>query len=465
MTSLPDKIIPFQQPATGNLPVYSEETETALIGAVLVNPSVFDRCNDITTGTQAFFLLNNALIWKAMTTLVTERTAIDLATVTDKLRSTGDLDKIGGPATLTTLIRNVPTSVHAEVYAKVVQKAYVRRGLQEAGQVLTGLAGDGTQPIEALAEHLDKIRAIYEQITDTAPERAGESALIAYLAEVEAARANPGAYQGITTGFPVLSNIIPGWMPSKLITIGGLTHLGKTSSMIAFTLAAALDGVSVDYYNVADGNKRDVIARMIAHLCGVAPIKQLRGTMNESEYIRFLTGVDKFQSLPIYIEDTYGMTPLQIANQSLMGKREHDTRLVVIDYFQRLQLANPPKTRVQELGKISSLLAKMAKSLDLPVMIGAQVGHHIAERQNKRPYNSDIKDCKQLAEDSDVVLFVHREGHFVTGHNPHEVEFIIAKNKISGQVGTAYAFLDTETGSILPAERIDPDRPVNDIPM
>jgi replicative DNA helicase len=451
------KIIPLY-PASQGIP-YSHEAEESVIGSVLLNPSVFDRCQDLIGGHDTFFSLSHSYIWEAMETAAANGQPVgDMIILCDLLKKQGHLNDIGGPAFLTQLVRNTPTATHAEVYAGMVQRTGIRRRLLQQLEDTQQAIYNQAIPTESLDDYLQHMQQTLDGLTTNVPERVGLTDLAEYHGMVSEAMRNPEKAKGITTGFHALDDLIDGHHKSKLTVVGGLPFTGKTATLIAFALHAAMAGTPTAYYNVADGTKQDVIGRMIAHLSslppiqhGVQPIKQATGTMTPAEHTAYMAALSRFSDLPLYVFDQYGMSPRQIALSARTLRDQCDLGVILIDYYQRMGVEGQYPNRLKELEKISSLLVQLAKRLDLPIIVGAQVGHQVAERRDHRPTLSDIKDCKAMAANADVVIFPHREAMFDNEFEfPNRVDFIVAKNKVSGQSGTAMAYIDKAVGAIIP---------------
>jgi replicative DNA helicase len=467
---------PLRSPAVPDVP-YSLEAEEAVIGACLTAPSAFEECRDVLETADAFFGQRHAHIWRAMAYCRDNDQPLDLLMVCDRLKATGTLDDIGGPATLTQMIRNTPSSTHALVYARFIRRLYGRRQLIMLSDSIKALAADEGSTMDALVDEHAKMRRVLDALTDAPLAPVGVTELPAYHALVKEAMQNPKGAQGIPTGFTGLNDSLSGWQKGKLAVVGGYVEMGKTAALIAFALHAVQLGIPTVYFNVADSTSEDIMARMIGRMTGISPHAQMTGKMTPDQLSGWQAAVQRYTTYPLYIHDEVGMTVNKLKAETRSLIRQQGIRLVVIDYYQELDIRPDldPRTgrpatwytnEYAKLSKISQELLDLAKSQAIPVIVGAQVRKDVDRRDDKRPHRHDIADCKRIADRADVVLMVHREGYWDDLCDlPNAVELIVRKNRQRGIHNTVYARFDEDTGSILPgqARRILPSG--EDIPL
>lgn len=413
--------------------------EEALLGSLLYAPRTYHKIagqiND-----DSFYLLKHRWIFNAIVTLITSGTPVDLVTVTDELQRRKQLDDIGGPAYLTRLLRNTPTTSHATFYADMVQNAAVRVSLlHELDKTHAKLLDESTVTEDVIREHAQAVQAIatplFNRHEPTIADLVHES-----LDHAEKARLSP--QYGIRTITSGLTRLLGGWHKQKLNYICACPHHGKTAFMMTNAILAAEDGHKVGFYNVADGNQRSVTNRMIAMMAGIAPLQIETGAFNDDDFAAY------FQSC----EDMAAMTNLHVYSQKMMDVEDLALKLkarkdaegldiVFIDYGQRLRTKTFKSNEVEKLAIISSQLLAVAEAIDAPVVCGLQVNHRAIEaRQDKRPGLGDIKGSGAFVEDADTITLLYREGVYNPAvMAPGITSLIVAKNRLTGDLGTLQA--------------------------
>jgi replicative DNA helicase len=380
---------------------------------------------------------------------------LDILLLSERLTATRQLEEIGGPAFLVQLISNTPTSVHAPVYAHLVRRLHGRRQIIQLAETIRGIAANEASTVTDLVEAHQKLRVVLDRLTAVPSEPVGVVDVPQYHTTIQTAMDDPNSAQGIPTGFPALTQKLSGWQKSRLVEVAGFVHMGKSATLQAFALHAVSQNIPTLYCNVADSTKQDIIARMIAALSGVPSDTQTSGGMAPGQFTAYFEALSKFETFPLYIHDEIGMTTRKLSATIRSLQRRKGIRLVLVDYYQELQIHGRFTGRYEMLDRISQDLLAMAKEYDLPVVVGAQVRKSIENRADKRPQFNDTAECKRLEDRADVLLFVHREHVWDPLHSSSSVEFLIRKNRQVGQGGLGTvdaAFIET-TGAIVPGQR------------
>lgn len=440
------KIIPMPVQKTAIPAPSSEEAERALLGAVLCDPEQFHPTASIVTA-KDFFFIKHEYIWNAIAAVAARFEPIDVVTVGDALHAAhgekGFLD-IGGPAFLTQLLRDAPTAKHAIVYARMIQRVSARRKILKATDELRTAAYDESVDTAALLERFaqmsEEIAApiLSEQIEHIS------FALNEHMDHVEQAYAHK--VNGIPCGLHNLNVMIDGYHRRRVYEVVARTHHGKTAFMLTSALAAAKAGYKVGIFNVADGNRQDVISRLVGMEIGIAPHRIITGKLTQAEYSTYVQAISVLSKCSIYVRSLKGMTPRQLYHEARALQVMNGLDIIFVDYLQRMGDGGAHKTDYARLSYVSQMMTVIAEKLDVPVVAGVQVNRSVQARSDKRPNLSDIKGSGNFEEDADVALLIYREGAENAGvEQPEKTEIKIGKNKVNGQLGVIYTRMNPIT--------------------
>lgn len=411
----------------------SIDSEMALLGAILVNPDVFLGISSFLY-TDDFFLLKHQYIWTAMQNLSNRRMPIDILTVSEEIDAAHQLEAIGGVVYLTQLLNSTPSSVHAEFYAQIIERAAVRRRLMRAADEMKALAKDEQLDLESV---ISKSETGLFSVTERQMKRdfhTMRDAVGAYFDRIDALIQNPGSSYGVPSGFRDLDALLGGFQRQALMIFAGRPGMGKTSFLLSAAVNAARQNQSVAIFTMEMGAE-ELVQRIVAMETGISSEKLRRGELNPAEYNRFVEAAGRISDFPIYIDDTPGLNPIQLRTKTRRLQHEFSLDLVIVDY---LQLMNGgaafQNNRVQEIGYISRSLKELARELNVPVFSAAQLSRAVESRQDKRPQLSDLRESGCLTGDSRV--FLPDEGRFVP------IETLI------GKTGFRVSSLNTETWTL-----------------
>ncbi|MFN8528069.1 MAG: replicative DNA helicase, partial [Anaerolineae bacterium] len=382
---------------------YSQDAEEAVLGAVLINPETYFAIASFLRA-EDFFILRHQYIWEAMARITERNEILDLLTVREELRQQNRLNDIGGPGYLTQLTLNVPTSVHAEVYGHLVERAAVRRRLLSAADEIRGLAMDETLSLDKVTNDAEsKLFEVTERNMrrDMVPMR---EAISDYFDRLEHLMQHPDEPLGLPTGFKDLDTLLGGLQRSDLLIFAGRPGMGKTSFLLSVALNAAKLGGRIMIFTMEMGAEQ-IVQRFVSMETGINTQKLRLGQLSQQEWARFVQASGRLGSLPVFIDDTPAMTPLQIRTKSRRVAHEFGLDLVIIDYLQLMTAgAGYENNRVQEIAYISRNIKEMARELNVPVFSAAQLSRAVESRQDKRPQLSDLRESGCLAGESLVYL-------------------------------------------------------------
>jgi len=408
----------------------SVESEMALLGAVLVNPEAFLAISSFLHADD-FFLLKHQHVWSSMQNLSNRKMPIDVLTVAEGLDAAHHLEAIGGMGYLTQLLNSTPSSVHAEFYGQIVERASVRRRLMRAADEMKALAKDEQIDLETV---ISKSETTLFGVTERQMKRDFQTmrdAVGTYFDRIDALIQNPGSSYGVPSGFRDLDALLGGFQRQALMIFAGRPGMGKTSFLLSAAVNAARQNQSVAIFTMEMGAE-EIVQRMIAMETAISSEKLRRGDLNAAEYNRFVEAAGRISDFPIYIDDTPGLNPIQLRTKTRRLQHEFGLDLVIVDYLQLMNGgAGFQNNRVQEIGYISRSLKELARELDVPVFSAAQLSRAVESRQDKRPQLSDLRESGCLTGDSRVYL-------------PEERRFVPIQELV-GRAGFRVTSLNTET--------------------
>lgn len=430
--------LPFPEetslPATSVIP-HNREAEEAVVGAVLINPEVY---YDLAQFLQAddFYIHRHRWIWEAFTRLHEQRTPLDFLTVTEELERAGQLGEIGGPAYLTALLNQVPTSLHAEAYGRMVEAAAIRRRMLTAANQIATLAYNEQETVENVIEEAEKsIFNVSERRLrhDLLPI---SQVLSDYYDRIDELARRPEEIFGVPTGFVDLDRMLAGLQPSDLLIIAGRPGQGKTGFLLSVAKnAALLHKKRVAIFSLEMSNEQ-VVQRLLAQETGIDSQRMRTGKLSEDEWPLLTHAIEVLGDTHIYLDDTPAITPLQLRTKCRRLHMEFGLDLVILDYLQLMGGDVRNENRVQEVSYISRNLKVLARELNVPVLAAAQLSRAVEQRTDKRPVLSDLRESGSLEQDSDIVMFIYRPDQYEKDTVKQNVaEIIVAKHR-NGPTGS-----------------------------
>ncbi len=421
---------------------HSVEAEEAVLGSILINPEILlDIAPHV--GAEDFFLVRHRWIWEAVQRLHARREAVDYVTVIEELSSTGQLEETGGPAYITYLVNNTPTSIHAETYARVVERTATRRRLLNAADEIVTLAHDEESEIEQVIDNAESaLFAATERhlLHELVPIK---EAMGDYYERIEYLYTHQDETHGVPTGFTDLDRMLGGMQRSDLLIIAGRPGMGKSSWLLSTALNAARYGQRVAVFSLEMSNEQ-IVQRMIAAETGINSQKLRLGRLEPEEWERFVQAADRLSKLHLYLDDTPALTVMQLRTKCRRQYAQNGLDLVIIDYLQLMHAGTRVDNRVQEISMISMGLKHLARELNIPMMAAAQLSRAVEQRQDKHPLLSDLRESGSIEQDSDVVMFIYRdEVYNEDTEKPNVAEIVIAKHR-NGPTGTVDLYFKKE---------------------
>lgn len=421
-------------PASPSIP-HSREAEEAVVGAVLINPEVYYDVAQFLSADD-FYIHRHKFIWEAFTRLHEQRIPTDLLTLSEELDRVGQLAEIGGSAYLTSLINQVPSSLNAESYGRIVEGHSIRRKMITAANKIASLAYSEETIVDTVMDEAEKAvfnvseRRLKHDVQPIA------SVLSDYYDRIDDLAKRPEDFHGVPTGFIDLDRILSGLQPSDLLIIAGRPGQGKTGFLLSVAKNAALTHKKkVAIFSLEMSNEQ-VVQRLIAQETGIDSQRMRTGKLTEQEWPLFTHAIEVFSDTKIYLDDTPAITPLQLRTKCRRLHMEYGLDLIIVDYLQLMGGDTRNDNRVQEVSYISRNLKVLARELNVPVLTAAQLSRAVEQRQDKHPMLSDLRESGSLEQDADIVMFIYRADQYEKDSEKQNVaEIMIAKHR-NGPVGS-----------------------------
>jgi replicative DNA helicase len=423
---------------------HSQEAEEAVLGSVLINPDAFYEVAAFLIA-EDFFLLRNSWVWEAMVRLNERSEVIEYLTVIEELRSQGRLNDIGGAAYITYLISNTPTSIHAEAYGRIVQRAAIRRRLLEAAEEINTIARQEDADIN---EVIDRAEGTLFRVTEQRSRKdliSMQQALSDYYDRIEYLYTNQDEKLGVPTGFMALDNLLGGFQKGDLIIIAARPGVGKTSLMLNMAMNATRSKARVAVFSL-EMSTEQLIQRLVATETRINQQKLRLGQLNEHEWDLFVEATGSLGGLKMFLDDTPALSVMQLRTKCRRLYRESGLDLVIVDYLQLMTTGGrvDGTNRVQEISHISRNLKEIAREINVPIVAGAQLSRAVEQRTDKRPVLSDLRESGSIEQDADVVMFIYRDEMYNENtERPNEADIIVAKHR-NGPTGQIELFFNKE---------------------
>ena len=430
------------------VPPQNIEAEQSVLGAMLIDKEAIAKATEILSA-EDFYREAHRVIFSAMLEIYNKNEAVDMITVTDILRRDNKLEDVGGIAYITSLANVVLTAANVKYHAEIVAEKSVLRQLVK---VSTEIAAMGYEANDEVGVLLDTAESRILEISNR-KKRADFTPISAVLMDsvqnIEKLLNNKGGLTGIPTGFNDLDKLTSGLHPSDFIILAARPSMGKTALALNIVQNVALrahkrvggDPRSVAFFSL-EMSKEQLVNRM---LCAEANIDSQRlriGEMKEDDWTHLWDACDVMSKTKIYIDDTAGITVMDMRSRARRLKAEHGLDLIVVDYLQLMQGSGKRNTsgdRQQEVSEISRSLKALARELDVPVLALSQLSRGVEARQVKRPMLSDLRESGSLEQDADIVAFLYREDYYNPETENKHTELIIAKHR-NGPVDTVNLF-------------------------
>ncbi len=422
----------------GKLPPQATDMEEAVLGALMIEKDALSTVADILRP-DSFYKETHQRIYSAIINLFVNSEPIDLLTVTSKLRSTGELDLVGGPAFITELTSKVNSAANIEYHARIITQAAIKRELIAISSEIQKEAFEDTTDVFKL---LDKTEQALFQISESNIKKnyADMGALMRQaLEELDQKKNNVDGLTGVPSGFTSLDRLTSGWQKTELTILAARPGMGKTAFIVSALRNAAVEFQKPVAIFSLEMSSVQLVNRLISAEAEIDSEKIRKGNLAPHEWAQIHHRISGLTNAPIYIDDTPALSILELRAKCRRLKAQHDIEMIVIDYLQLMtgdSSGKPGGNREQEIALISRSLKNLAKELDVPVIALSQLSRAVETRGGeKRPQLSDLRESGSIEQDADMVLFLYRPEYYGitaddSGNSVVGVgEVIVAKNR------------------------------------
>ncbi|MBA2683167.1 MAG: replicative DNA helicase [Gemmatimonadaceae bacterium] len=385
------------------------EAEQAVIAAMLMDTDAILRAGEHVDDTM-FYDERHRRIFRAMVAISQRSEVVDPVTLGNELLRRGELDASGGKEYIGELIDAVPTAANVEYHAKIVkEKALLRRLIETSTGIITEAFQGRTTVEELLDDAEQKIFQVSQQRGMQGFTRVKEL-MWPTMERIEALQRGGKTVTGVASGFTDLDELTSGFQPADLIIVAARPSMGKTALVLNIAQYAAIErNVPVALFSL-EMSKESLVQRMLTAEGRVDAQKMRKGLLRDEDYSRLARAAGILSGAPIWIDDSAGITLLEIRSKARRLKADQDIGMVVIDYLQLIQGPASSESRQQEISQISRSLKALAKELSVPVIALSQLSRAPEQRAgDHRPQLSDLRESGAIEQDADLVMFIYRQ--------------------------------------------------------
>ncbi len=410
----------------------SIEAEMSVLGAMLLDNEVISLVIPILSK-NSFYKTAHQELYQTIVELYDKGKTVDLVILREELKRRSLLDKVGGIEYLMEMEESVPTIGNVEYYANIVREKAIKRNLIEVAAIIQKEAFNDALDTDNLLDTSERaIFDITQKKFNTASTNLNEI-LKSTFKRIENLHDRQNRLTGVSTGFYDLDDHTCGLQASELIIIAARPSMGKTS--LALNI---IDHVGVVEKKPAVVFSLEMSAQQVAQnmLCSHARVdahKLRKGFLDDKEWSNLSYGLGSLSEAPIFIDDTPGLTVLEVRAKARRLKAHHDIQLVVVDYLQLME-SSRGENRQQEISIISRGLKSLARELSIPVIAVSQLNRSVESREGHKPRMSDLRESGSIEQDADVIILLHREDYYDPDKKDGTAELIIAKQR-NGPVG------------------------------
>ncbi len=431
------------QSVEGKMPPQAVELEEAVLGAVMLEKDALTSVIDILKS-ESFYKDANSRIYRAIEQLFIRSEPVDILTVTQELKKTGELDLVGGAYYITQLTNRVASAANAEFHARIVAQKHIQRELIRISTKTIHDAYEDSSDVFDLLDEAEKnlfsivegnIRKNYDKMSTLIKQA---------IEQIEATRNNKGSFSGVPSGLTALDRITAGWQKSDLVIIAARPAMGKTALVLTMARNAVVEWNKPVALFSLEMSSLQLVTRLIASESELSSEKIKKGELEEYEFLQLNEKIKKIAEAPLFIDDTPGLSVFELRAKARRLKEQHKIELLIVDYLQLMTAGGEGKgNREQEIATISRSLKGLAKELNIPVIALSQLSRAVESRGgDKRPQLSDLRESGAIEQDADMVLFIHRPEYYgITedgegGDTRGMAELIVAKHR-NGPIDTA----------------------------
>lgn len=438
--------------ALGKIPPHSLEAEQSVLGAMIINKDAINTAIE-QLHPEDFYKEANKEIYEAIVELYNKNEPVDLITLSEELNKRGTLENIGGVHYLADLSGGVGLSSNIKFYCEIVEEKSILRRLIASCDNIMAKSYEDSEEVNTIIEEAEKEIFNITQGRHRDGFAPIKDVLLDSFARIEELALNQGELTGLTTGFMDIDSKLSGLQKSDLVLLAARPSMGKTALGINIAVNSAIQAdASVAVFSL-EMSKEQLVQRMISSVSHVDLQKIISGNLQEEEWLKIINVMSPLSKANIFIDDTAGISLLEMKAKSRRLKMDKGLDLIVIDYLQLMESQSRHESRQQEISAISRGLKALAKEMDCPVIALSQLSRAPELRSDHRPILSDLRESGAIEQDADVVMFLYRDEYYNEDTDKKNIgEVIIAKHR-NGPTGTVELVWKREFTKFLNKER------------
>lgn len=433
----------------GRVPPQAVDLEEAILGALMLEQNALTTVIDILKP-EIFYKEAHQRIYAAIHRLFAKSEPVDILTVTNELKTTGELEIIGGAYFITQLTNRVASTANIEYHSRIISQKYIQRELIKISSELIKEAFEDTTDVFDL---LDKAEQNLFSVSESNFRRDYDSMQTLVreaIRDIESARDHEGNLRGIPSGFTDLDRITAGWQKSDLVILAARPGMGKTAFVLSMARNVAVDfNVPLAIFSL-EMSSIQLVTRLISSETQLPADKLKKGNLENYEWEQLNAKIGKLVEAPLYIDDTPALSIFELRAKCRRLKAQHNIQMIIIDYIQLMSAGNDNKgNREQEISTISRSLKALAKELNVPVITLSQLNRSVETRGgSKRPILSDLRESGAIEQDADMVMFIYRPEYYKIDQDEEGnstqgmAELIIAKHRNGALADVKMQFID-----------------------
>ena len=417
------------------MPPQNLEAEMAVLGSMLIEENAIADAIEL-LDSHCFYNDANKNIFDSILKLYSDNKAVDIVTLIEELKKTGDMDKVGGVTYITGLTTVVPTAANIKHYALIVkEKSVLRNLISTATNIITDsydLHGDVDKILDK-AERLIFEIASKKVDSNFAPIK---EVIKDSIETIDSLYQKKAHVTGLPTGFTDFDSISAGLHPSDLIVFAGRPSMGKSAFVASIAEHIGVhEKIPLVIFSL-EMSKEQLVQRMLCSHARVNAHNVRTGFLSQTDWPRLTNAAGKLSEAPIFIDDTASLSVLELRAKARRLKSQQNIKLIIVDYLQLMQGMRGAENRQQEISEISRSLKALARELSVPLIAVSQLSRAVESRQDHRPQLSDLRESGAIEQDADLVGLLLREEYYnPTEENRGIAEVIIAKQR-NGPVGS-----------------------------
>lgn len=429
--------------ALERIPPQNLDAEQSTLGSMLLEKEAIYKGAEILRPND-FYREAHRVIFEVVVHLANKGEPVDLITVSEELKQRGMLDKVGGVAYLTQLANFVPTAANVEHYANIVAEKSLLRSIISVATNIVKMGYEGSEEVDVILDRAEKDIFEISQKRNVKGFVSLRSILVETFERIEKLYESKGGVTGLPTGYPDFDRMTAGLQPSDLIILAARPSMGKTTFALNLGSYAAVELKIPAIIFSLEMSKEQLALKLLCSEAGVDNQRIRTGTLRDDDWPKLSHALGRLSDAMLFIDDTPGISALEIRAKTRRIKAEYGLGLVIIDYLQLMQSRSRSENRQQEVSEISRSLKALARELDVPVIALSQLSRAVEQRADKKPTLADLRESGSLEQDADIVGFLYREDYYNPETDRKNItELIIAKQR-NGPVGSVDFFFQKE---------------------